>query len=270
MNDTLQPQSTLNWIKEKFKDERPLTMREETALFALVHKGNSTARSIILKSNMRFVIQVAQQFYNATLTAEELINEGAMGLLRAVDSFDHTRGVRFITYAVWWIKAFIARAISEKGSIIRLPLNQQTKLHKAIRKSKTKAELSDEIAQLNEVTRTPISLSAPVSESNTLRYEEMVEDCRGNSAEESLAKEFRTKFIDKLFKRLPQRERQILEQMNGLKDTQRKSVREISRSMGLSRERIRQLRDQAVRRLRNMNCDRHLDQELRELTCDIP
>lgn len=268
MSEAIQHTSTLTWIKDQFKDERPLTLREEAVLFALAQKGNSTARTIILKSNMKFVIQVAQQFYNSTLSTEELINEGAMGLLRAVDSFDYTRGVRFITYAVWWIKAFIARAISEKGSLIRLPLNQQTKLHKAIRNSKKKSDLSEEILHLNSFTRAPLSLSTPLNENNTLHYEDILEDTCLESPEQEISNELRTKFTNKLLSKIPSRERQILEQMHGLKGVTCKSVREISRTLGLSRERVRQLRDQAISRLRNLNCDKHLTPTLQELTCN--
>lgn len=140
MNDQSQ---TFNWIKDKFKEERPLSQLEETELFKLMRNKDTSeivrnsARAHLLHANMKFVIQVSQQFYNDTLTPEELVNEGAIGLLRAIESFDYTRGVHFITYAVWWIRAFIARAISEKGALVRLPLNQQTRLHKSCEKSRT-------------------------------------------------------------------------------------------------------------------------------------
>lgn len=264
---------TLTWIKGKFKDEAPLSTAEETELFKLIRDESTpnliknSAKAHILHANMKFVIQVAQQYYNDTLTTEELINEGAIGLWRAVESFDHTRGVHFITYAVWWIKAFIARAISEKGALIRLPLNQQTRLHKEIRKVNNKEELSSEIKELNAITERPKSLSTPLKGESTLKLEDVLEDTNAENPENAVEDELLKHFTNKFLSKLPEREQAILSKMYGLNGGEPKSIREISHEMGLSRERIRQLRDQAVNRLRNLNCDGHLDQTLQEFGC---
>ncbi len=265
---------TLTWIKGKFKDETPLTMAEETELFKLIRNESTpnlvknSAKAHILHANMKFVIQVAQQYYNDTLTTEELINEGAIGLWRAVESFDYTRGVHFITYAVWWIKAFIARAISEKGALIRLPLNQQTRLHKEIRKTSNKEDLSGEFKELNAISGRPKSLSTPLNEESTLKLEDVLEDTNADNPEDSVEDELLKHFTNKFLSKLPEREQNILSQMYGLNGKEPKSIREISHSMGLSRERVRQLRDQAITRLRNLNSDGHLDQTLQEYGCN--
>lgn len=269
MNDQSQ---TFNWIKDKFKEERPLSQLEETELFKLMRNKDTSeivrnsARAHLLHANMKFVIQVSQQFYNDTLTPEELVNEGAIGLLRAIESFDYTRGVHFITYAVWWIRAFIARAISEKGALVRLPLNQQTRLHKELRKVKDKQELGDEIRKLDAISSRPSLLSEPVGQNST-RLEEIITDETQNAADRAVEDELLRHFTDKMLNKLPEREKNILVEMYGLNKKEPKSIREISHSMGLSRERVRQLRDQAVTRLRNLNCDGHLDQTLQEYGC---
>lgn len=266
-------EQTLNWIKEKFKDERPLSKQEEHELFKLMRNEDTPemvrncARAHILHANMRFVIQVSQQFYNDTLTTEELVNEGAIGLLRAIESFDYTRGVHFITYAVWWIKAFIVRAISEKGALVRLPLNQQTRLHKELRNITDKHDLGEEFRNLDAISGRPVSLSEPVGSEGTMKLEETIKDENSEDADHAIEKELMGHFTNKLLNKLPEREKNILSQMYGLNHENPKSIREISRKLGLSRERVRQLRDQAVTRLKNLNCDGHLTPVLQECGC---
>lgn len=265
---------TLNWIKDKFKDSQPLTLQEEYELFTLIRDENkpeiarNSAKALVLSSNMKFVIQVAQRYYNDTLTTEELINEGAIGLWRAEESFDHTRGIRFITYAVWWIKAFIARAISEKGALIRLPLNQQAKLHKEIRNCPNKKDLDSSLQELDAIGGRQVSLSTETSPDGTVKLEDVIEDKEQTPIDKAVEDELLGHFTNKLLSKLPLREQQILSQMYGLGGKPPRSIREISHRLGLSRERIRQLRDQAVTRLRNLNCDGHLDQTLQEYGCN--
>lgn len=252
------------WIKEKFKAERPLTKNEEDALFALVRKGNKAAKAKLMVANMKFVIQVAANYRNETLTQEELVNEGAIGLWRSIDYFDETRGVRFITYAVWWIKASITRAISEKGSMVRLPLNRQTQLHKA--KASCKSEpLPADIKALDAVAAKAISLNAPVDELCTFKLEELLPDEHVESPDTNVAKDFIRKFARSLLNKLPARERQIMQDIHGIGRDCERSIREESHLLGLSRERVRQLRDQAKIRIRRLNCDGHLTPVLREL-----
>lgn len=263
------PMSTMEWIKAKFKDETPLSLAEEQIVFSEIRKGNTLAKAKMLNANMKFVIQVAANYKNDTLSQEELVNEGAIGLWRALESFDATRGVRFITYAVWWIKAFIARAISEKGSLVRLPLNQQTRLHKSIRECRTESELDPDLQELNHIGGRQVSLSQPVSEDGVLKLEDILLDPEQNSVDKAIEDEFIHNFTNKLLNKLPKREHLILAQMYGLEGGEGKSIRELSRLMGLSRERIRQLRDQAVTRIKNMNSDGHYNQILLECGCKV-
>lgn len=256
--------NTMKWIKEKFKSEHPLSKDEEDLLFNLAKKGNKTAKTKLLKANMKFVIQVASSYHNESLTQEELINEGAIGLWKAMDYYDPSRGVRFITYAVWWIKASITRAISEKGSMVRLPLNQQTLLHKARAKSGDQ-QLPAEIKALEAISGKTISLSATFDNESGIKLEDIIADKNADNPEESTEKYFIRKFANKLLNKLPARERQIVKDLNGVDRDCTRSIREESLFLGLSRERIRQLRDQARLRLRRTNSDGHLNPTLMEI-----
>lgn len=252
------------WIKEKFKAERPLKKSEEEVIFNLIKSGNKSARVKMFTANMKFVIQVASNYNNGTLTQEELVSEGAIGLWRSIDYFDYTRGVRFITYAVWWIKASITRAISEKGSMVRLPLNKQTELHK-IKSACHDLNLPAEIRELEAVGGKTVSLSTPIDDCSGIKLEEILPDKHTESPEANAQKDFIQSFTNKLLNKLPAREKQILKDINGIGRDCERSIREESRILGLSRERIRQLRDQAKQRIRRLNSDGHLTPVLREL-----
>lgn len=259
-------QATQKWIRDKFKNSYPLTKEEETELFKLVQKGNTLAKVKILQANMKFVINVANKYSNESLRPEDLINEGAIGLWRAIESFDYTRGVKFITYAVWWIKAFIARAISEKGSLVRLPLNQQARIHKC--KTGIHANHSnDEIRELDTIGGRHRSLGDSVNSDGSLTLEDVLSDNNTDPVDSDIENEFLQKFTNKLLNKIPERERRIIKDLNGIDAPHAKSIREESTALKLSRERIRQLRDQAIARLQNLNSDGHLNTTLQELGC---
>lgn len=255
---------TAKWIKEKFKTEHPLTKDEEDILFQLVRKGNTAAKIKLLKANMKFVIQVAANYNCDSLPQEELINEGAIGLWKAIDYYDETRGVRFITYAVWWIKASITRAISEKGSMVRLPLNQQTILHKAKASCRKGGNLPPNMQVLDAKAGKALSLNAAM-DSTGIRLEEIIPDTKAENPENAVAADFLKAFTNKLLNKLPCREKKIMQDLSGVNGMQPRSIREESCFLGLSRERIRQLRDQAKHRIRNQNSDGHLTPVLLEM-----
>lgn len=264
--NALHANHTVKWIKEKFKSEHLLTSKEEFALFNLVKKGDVGAKRILLKSNMKFVIQVAANYHSESLSAEDLINEGAIGLWRAIDYFDHTRGVRFITYAVWWIKAQITRAISEKGSMVRLPLNQQTLLHKekAARRD-CSSGLSQEMQIIDAIGGKALSLNQVIDCESGIRLEDVIPCNNNEDITRETEKGLLQKFTNKILAKLPQREKQIISDLHGINREIPRSIREESLLLGLSRERIRQLRNQATHRIRNLNYDGHLNAVLQEI-----
>lgn len=264
MAEQTKPQikSTIKWIKEKFKSERPLTRDEESVLFSLAKAGNLAAKTKLLQSNMKFVIKVAANYSNNTLTQEELVNEGAIGLWHAIRYYDTSRGVRFITYAVWWIKAHITRAISEKGNIIRLPINQQLLLKRARKERSTGGEMSPEMKILDEMDGHYVSLNKPLSSEISYTLEDLIKDENAEPVDKNITQETQNKLVRKYLNKLPQKERQVIKDLNGIDRDFDRSVREESRVLRLSRERIRQLRDQAIQRIRNWNYDGHISAEL--------
>ncbi|MCQ2098389.1 MAG: sigma-70 family RNA polymerase sigma factor [Fibrobacter sp.] len=264
MTEQTKPQKkdTLKWIKEKFKSDHPLSREEENILFSLAQKGNISAKEKLLRSNMKFVIKVAANYSNNTLSQEELINEGAIGLWHAIQYYDMSRGVRFITYAVWWIKAHITRAISEKGSLIRLPLNQQFLLKKARKDRSQGKEMEDSMQILDAMEKHTTSLDQPIFQGSSYSMEEFIKDERSESVDQGTRDMLKSKFLQKVLNKIPPKERKVLKDLCGLDQDYCRSVREESRILKLSRERIRQLRDQALRRIRNLDYDGHISAEL--------
>ena len=139
------PNEDISWLKNKVQHIEPLSIDEEKELFHLISQGNKKARDKLIEANMKFVISVAKEYSYANLSTSDLVAEGTIGLIRAIQSFDYTRGLKFITYAVWWIRAFITRAVNEQGSLVRLPANQQLKLRQSLRKNKSGETLTEEI-----------------------------------------------------------------------------------------------------------------------------
>lgn len=252
----------MKWIKEKFKSDRPLSRTEEDILMPLAKNGNYAAKEKILRSNMRFVIQVASNYSNNTLSFEELINEGAIGLWNSIDYYDTSRGVRFITYAVWWIKASITRAISEKGNMVRLPLNQQLLLKKAKKDYSKGVDLSPEMKMLDAITNSPTSLNRERIYCAGQSLEDIIRDDNSDPVDQETEESLKSRFIEKILSKLPMKERIVTKALHGIGLGYARSVREESKALNVSRERIRQLRDQALNRIRNMNHDGFLSAEL--------
>lgn len=258
------PHEDISWLKNKLHDIEPLTIEEEKELFCLIAKGNKQARDKLVEANMKFVISVAQEYSYANLSTSDLVAEGSIGLLRAIQSFDYTRGLKFITYAVWWIRAYITRAVNEQGSLVRLPANQNLKLRQYLRKNHEGEPLSDEIRKLQQIIDGNVSLDKSLLDDNQMQLNDILSDPSEETAQAAHEKENLNLFLKKLFKKLPPRESDVLCRLYGTKENKDMSqnIREISESMGLSRERIRQLRDQGIKRITQLNDDGHYDTEI--------
>ncbi|MFC1584301.1 RNA polymerase sigma factor RpoD/SigA [Fibrobacterota bacterium] len=236
------------YIKD-IKGSSHFSLKEEQELFALLRKGSRTARDMLLRSNMRFVLKVALQYQKSPLPLSDLISEGAMGLIMAIDNFDPSRGIKFISYAVWWIKAYITRSINEHSSLIRIPSNQALKMRKALRSGLPKDQLDDDIKELIRLCERGLSLDAPVNgEAGNLLYETIVDDnfeSPDNLAQSNSVK----KYARSLLARLPEREAEVLKACYGLDNGVPGSLREVGDRLDLSNERVRQLRNKAIQRL---------------------
>ena len=246
-----------------------LTHRQELALSRKVRSGDHKARKKLIEKNLRLVVSVAKRYRGYGLAFEDLIQEGNIGLMRAVEKFDPEKGFRFSTYATWWIKQAIGRAIDDKGRAIRLPVHAGEKARKVVR---TRNELSarlgreptdEEVAerlgrtdvQVNaaiELLSDAASLNRPVStEEGASEIGEFLEDEHASRVAEEVAEEAEAALLFEEISRLPERERHVLIRRYGLDRCEPATLRELSEELGVSRERVRQLQRGAERRLRH-------------------
>ena len=238
-------------------------MDEEVELAQRIRKGDQAALEKLTKANLRFVVSVAKQYQNQGLSLPDLINEGNLGLIKAAEKFDETRGFKFISYAVWWIRQSILQALAEQSRIVRLPLNQVGSLNK-INKALSKFEQDnermpspDELAEILDIPRDKIADTLRVSgrhvsvgEDNSL-LDVLVNNDSPN-ADRGLVNESLNKEIERALSTLTERERDIVKDFFGI-GTQEMTLEEIGEKFGLTRERVRQIKEKAIRRLRHSN-----------------
>ncbi|MEI6488875.1 MAG: sigma-70 family RNA polymerase sigma factor [Bacteroidota bacterium] len=246
-----------------------ITADEEVELAKKIRLGDHFALERLTKSNLRFVVSVAKQYQNQGLSLPDLINEGNLGLIKAAQRFDETRGFKFISYAVWWIRQSILQALAEQSRIVRLPLNKIGSINK-INKTFSKLEQeferepsASEIAFLLEIpeedvndsfkiTGRHVSMDAPLSnsEDNSNTMYDLIESSNLDSPEISLINESLKREIDRALRTLPSREAEIIRCFFGLNTENALTLEEISEKFGLTRERVRQIREKAIKHLK--------------------
>jgi RNA polymerase primary sigma factor len=244
-----------------------ITVEEEVELAQRIRKGDRAALEQLTRANLRFVVSVAKQYQNQGLSLPDLINEGNLGLIKAAEKFDETRGFKFISYAVWWIRQSILQALAEQSRIVRLPLNQVgslNKISKALSKFEQENERRpspdelaeeldipvDKISDTLKVSGRHISVDAPFVEGEDNTLLDVIVNDDSPMADKSLVNESLSREIDRALSTLSEREKQIVEMFFGI-NHQEMTLEEIGDKFNLTRERVRQIKEKAIRRLRN-------------------
>ncbi|WP_191016025.1 sigma-70 family RNA polymerase sigma factor [Treponema zioleckii] len=255
-----------------------LSADEETELLKKASKGDVSAKNRIVESNLRFVVKIARDYLNRGLDFEDLVNEGNAGLMTAVDHFDPSMNVRFITYAVWWIRQTISKAVNEKGRMIRLPLNkvnelvQIEKVRKILGTEKSEDEIVSEVSKLLNMkesrvrdllasSRSTKSLDAPKNNDDASdgTFGELLADERYAVPEEEVMNRALHSEIESALKTLKPREEKVIRLRYGLNGDKPKSLKEIGDICGLTKERIRQIEKNAITTLRMPSRSRRLE-----------
>ena len=252
-----------------------ISAEEEVELAQRIKQGDKIALEKLTKANLRFVVSVAKQYQNQGLSLPDLINEGNLGLIKAAQRFDETRGFKFISYAVWWIRQSILQALAEQSRIVRLPLNKIGSINK-INKTYAKLEQeferepnAEEIAEVLEITEAEvkesmknagrhISMDAPLVQDEDNTMYDVLKSEEAPTPETELLYESLRKEIDRAISTLTQREQDVVRLYFGLNGSHPMTLEEIGEKFDLTRERVRQIKEKAIRRLKHTSRSKSL------------
>ena len=259
--------ASLDKYLQEIGREELVTPEEEVELAQRIRKGDPIALEKLTRANLRFVVSVAKQYQNQGLSLPDLINEGNLGLIKAAEKFDETRGFKFISYAVWWIRQSILQALAEQSRIVRLPLNQVgslNKINKALSKFEQENERQPSNEELSEMIDVPkdkisdtlrvsgrhVSVDAPVVEGEDNSLLDVLPNDDSPMADRGLVNESLNTEIERALSTLTDREREIVKSFFGI-GCQEMTLEEIGERFGLTRERVRQIKEKAIRRLKS-------------------
>ncbi|MGM0496426.1 MAG: sigma-70 family RNA polymerase sigma factor [Bacteroidota bacterium] len=270
--------SSLEKYLQEVGKENLLTPDEEVDLAQRIKKGDKVALEKLTRANLRFVISVAKQYQFQGLSLPDLINEGNLGLIKAAERFDETKGFKFISYAVWWIRQSILQAIAEQSRVVRLPLNKVgsiNKLHKAYSKleqENDRTPTAEELAEMvdlpkEKVEKTlqlsgkPLSMDAPFDDDEDGSLLDVMENGDAPEADGTLMNESLSREIDRTLSVLPEKEKAVIKYFFGL-GVGEMSLEEIGQKLNLTRERVRQIKEKGIRRLRHSSKNKLLKKYL--------
>ena len=246
----------------------PLPPQREVELAIRIQDGDELAMKELVEANLRFVVSVAKKYQGNGLSLADIINEGNMGLIKAAKRFDHTRGFKFISYAVWWIRQSILQALAEQSRLIRLPLNRVgtiTKITRAAEKLEAEVERQpkgneigsqlemsgDEVLMAMQYSRRHSSLNSPFQEGENSSLLDIIEDTQSDEPEAQIMMESMSEEVAAALETLSDRERTVLEMYFGIDRDSAMTLNEIGEEFDLTRERVRQIKEKAIQRLRH-------------------
>lgn len=272
---------SLDQYFEEISKEELLEPHEEIELTAAAREGDQDALDRLLKGNLRFVVSVAKKYQNYGLSLEDLISEGNLGLIKAAKRFDETRGFKFISYAVWWIRQSILQAISQQSRMVRLPLNKvdavtkMRKIYQELEKEFDREPTTEEVAEAMELTKDEIeetiiaaertiSVDAPRGEEDDSNLLEILEETSHGDPQDDLNDESLHHEVERALATLTTREAEIIRLYFGIDREQALTLEQIGNKYDLTRERIRQIKEKALRKLRHASRTKILKKYLGE------
>ena len=253
-----------------------LTREQEVEIFKRIENGDSNAESEIVEANLRLVVSIAKKYINRGVSFLDLIQEGNMGLMKAVERFEYRRGYKFSTYATWWIRQGITRSVANQSRTVRIPIHMISTISKVIRIQKqlvqeygreaTPAEIAEEInlpmdrvRDVLKMAQQPISLHSPIGDSGNASFGDLIEDKSAENPMEEASSSVLKDKISEVLSTLTDREREVLEQRFGLKDGYSRTLEDVGSQFGLTRERIRQIEAKALRKMRHPSRKKKLE-----------
>lgn len=253
-----------------------ITREDEVTLAGQIRKGDEPALDKLVRSNLRFVVSVAKKYQNQGVSLADLINEGNLGLIRAAHKFDETRGIKFISYAVWWIRQAILQALAEQSRIVRVPLNRAGTLHRIGKRSSallqelgrepTVQEIAEgmditeeEVAKTLSISQAHLSLDAPLTPGEDNKLLDYLPDTQKLGPDDETFEHALTDSIGEVLRSLKDREARILKLYFGLENQEPMTLEEIGSLMGITRERVRQIKEKALARLRHVTRAKSLE-----------